>query len=68
MEDGSLRVEDEGTLYLGRSVRPALRVRYTDISAPKPVQAVVVLSFENERERAVMQEKLQEVGRQAARA
>ncbi len=68
IEDGSLRVEDEGTLYLGRNVRPAFRVRYTEISASKPAPAVAVLSFENEQERAAVQEKLQEIGRLAARA
>ncbi len=68
IEDGSLRVEGEGTLYLGRSIRPALRIRYTDISAPKPAQAVAILSFESEAERAAALEKLQEVGRQTARA
>jgi len=49
-------------LYLGRSVRPALRVRYLDTIGPKPVQSVAVLSFESEAERAVVQEKLQEIG------
>lgn len=68
IEDGSLRVEDEGRLYLGRTVRPALRIRYRDISASKPAQAVAVLSFENEAGRAAVQEKLQEIGRQAAPA
>lgn len=62
IEDGSLRVEDEGMLYLGRSVRPALRVRYLDTIGPKPVQSVAVLSFKSEAERAVVQEKLQEIG------
>ena len=62
IEDGSLRVDDEGTLYLGRSVRPALRVRYLDSAGAKPAHSVAVLSFENEAERAAVMAKLQEVG------
>ena len=68
IEDGSLRVEDEGRLYLGRTVRPALRIRYLDISAPKPAQAIAVLSFESEGERAAVQETLQGIGRQTTQA
>ena len=62
IEDGSLRVEEEGRLYLGGSVRPALRVRYSDSTGAKLVQVVAVLSFGNEAERAAVSERLQEVG------
>jgi hypothetical protein len=66
VQNGSLRIGVEGKLYLGKSIRPALKVAFTDIALPKAQSVSIVLTFGSEEEREQARELLTKTNQQAA--